>query len=206
MGWSTHWSAERTVRASSRARWGSEPGPIPCGRQAHDASGIAANPATNTIVARVRRVFINPNSNTPIRRSPEQMLRVSAPLSSPRSGVVWAIADHRPPAPRQAALRPTGDTDRQHHGDDPNVSPTAALTATGSNRKRAPPGGCRRQASAGGRIAAEISPTTSASTISLATWIAFTIARSLDEPCEMMHTPSTPSNIAPPYVSGSSIS
>ncbi len=55
-----------------------------------------------------------------------------------------------------------------------------------------------QSSSAGGRNAAVISPTTSASTISRATLIAFTIARSLDEPCEMMHTPSTPSSIAPP--------
>ena len=35
--------------------------------------------------------------------------------------------------------------------------------------------------------------------------MALWIARSLDEPWEMMHTPSTPSSIAPPYASGSSV-
>ena len=49
-----------------------------------------------------------------------------------------------------------------------------------------------------GRTARPISPTTSASTISLATDTAFVIARALDEPREMMQTPSVPSSIAPP--------
>ena len=46
--------------------------------------------------------------------------------------------------------------------------------------------------------ASAMRPTMSHSTISLATLIPFSIARALDEPCEMMHTPSVPSRIAPP--------
>ena len=49
-----------------------------------------------------------------------------------------------------------------------------------------------------GRTARPISPTTSASTISLATDTAFVIARALDEPWEMMQTPPVPSSMAPP--------
>jgi hypothetical protein len=67
--------------------------------------------------------------------------------------------------------------------------------------------GCDSQsgsASVAGLMALLISPTTSASTISRATLMPFSIALSLEEPCEMMHTPSTPSSIAPPYVSASS--
>src|SRR5918993_3263219 len=52
-------------------------------------------------------------------------------------------------------------------------------------------------------IALLISPTTSASTISRATLMPFRIARSVDEPWAMTHTPSPPSSIAPPYVSAS---
>lgn len=54
------------------------------------------------------------------------------------------------------------------------------------------------RAQTSGRTARPISPTTSASTISLATDTAFVIARALDEPWEMMQTPSVPRSIAPP--------
>ncbi|KRO42820.1 MAG: hypothetical protein ABR58_00460 [Acidimicrobium sp. BACL19 MAG-120924-bin39] len=39
--------------------------------------------------------------------------------------------------------------------------------------------------------------------MSRATLMPFTMARALDEPCEMMHTPLSPSNMAPPVLSGS---
>jgi hypothetical protein len=52
-------------------------------------------------------------------------------------------------------------------------------------------------------MAAPMRPTTLASTMSQTTKIAFTITMGDENPCEMMHTPSVPSNIAPPYVSGS---
>ncbi len=47
-------------------------------------------------------------------------------------------------------------------------------------------------------IAARSSSTMRCSTISAATLMPFTMARALDEPWEMMQTPSTPSRIAPP--------
>ena len=46
--------------------------------------------------------------------------------------------------------------------------------------------------------ASAMRPTMSHSTISLATLMPFSIARALDDPWEMMHTPSVPSRIAPP--------
>jgi hypothetical protein len=49
-----------------------------------------------------------------------------------------------------------------------------------------------------GPTARPISPTTSASTISRATETALVIARALDEPWEMMQTPSVPRSMAPP--------
>jgi hypothetical protein len=46
--------------------------------------------------------------------------------------------------------------------------------------------------------AERISSTILASTISRATLMPLTIARSLEDPCEMIQTPSTPRRIAPP--------
>ena len=48
-----------------------------------------------------------------------------------------------------------------------------------------------------------IRSTTPPATQSTASRTALTIARALDEPCEITHTPSTPSSTAPPIVSGS---